>query len=67
LRDYCRVLTKEVNIRTDMYVIITVILKVLQLFVVATSEDPINRFTNQTRAVVSVTRDNTIRELGRED
>jgi hypothetical protein len=27
-------------------VIITVILKVLQLFVVTTSEDPLNRFTN---------------------
>jgi hypothetical protein len=32
--------------RFNVCVIITVILKVLQLFVATTSEDPINRFTN---------------------
>jgi hypothetical protein len=35
-----------INKRPDVYVIITVILKVLQLFVVTTSEDLINPITN---------------------
>jgi hypothetical protein len=36
----------EVNRRPDVCVILTVILKVLQLFVVTTNEDPINRFND---------------------